>query len=87
MLSRATAVVLLLSAGVAHAGDDEDASADAVAADGDSDDELSDMSLEELLGVEVTINDEKARRELGYRGKVGREQSLRAMAAAHARQG
>ena len=40
-----------------------------------------------LLGVEVTINDEKARRELGYRSKVGREQSLRAMAAAHARQG
>jgi outer membrane receptor for ferrienterochelin and colicins len=42
MLGRAVAVVLLLSAGVANADDT------------DEDEDLSDMSLEQLLGVEVT---------------------------------
>jgi nucleoside-diphosphate-sugar epimerase len=35
-----------------------------------------------LFGVEVTVNDAKARAELGYRGAVSRERGLAEMAAA-----
>ncbi|WP_437661353.1 hypothetical protein [Sorangium sp. So ce1182] len=35
-----------------------------------------------LFGAEVTVNDEKARRELGHRGTVSREAGLEEMARA-----
>lgn len=35
-----------------------------------------------LFGVEVTVDDGKARRELGYRGAMTREQGLAELAAA-----
>ncbi len=40
------------------------------------------VSAVRLLGEEVTVNDQKARRELGYQGKLSREAGLRELMAA-----